>query len=263
MVSNWLFEHIPVSASTNTDLMDRWRKHELSKPVSRMADVQTAGRGRRGRQWLSTPESSLTFSIAYPFSAENGIPHLSGLSLACGVILIQGLSKYYDCDPNKLHHLGLGLKWPNDILVQSSKLAGILIEGGQSSPELPCWMVIGIGINLSSDPSHNASSDYKAASLDEIAPKPTKIDVKSLWESLSNTYAEQLARFDRLGFSGFKEDWEYWNAFKNQAVDLRQNDSSVLTGECYGVNDQGVLLIKTPEGIKSIHNGDLSLRLSL
>lgn len=243
--------------------MDRWRNAELQSPVSLMADIQTAGRGRRGRQWESEPGHSLTFSIAFPFTRQGGVAQLSGLSLMCGLALIHGLSQHFEIPLSVLKKSGLGLKWPNDVLVQQRKLAGILIEGGQSSPELPTWMIIGMGINLHPlKMKEIAKSALQACSLADFLPSNSVIDPVRLWQTISKVFITHLSKFNRDGFKAFMDEWNQWNAFYQQHVYLRQDNQTLLEGQCFGINHDGALLIENKEGIQTIHNGDLSLRLN-
>jgi BirA family biotin operon repressor/biotin-[acetyl-CoA-carboxylase] ligase len=114
-----------------------------------MAETQTAGRGRRGRQWQSPLGGNVYFSLLKRFA--HGMGALSGLSLVAGVALIQALG---DCGVT-----GVGLKWPNDVLADGRKLAGILVElGGEFLG--PCHAVIGIGINLRLPPDIGIDQPY-------------------------------------------------------------------------------------------------------
>lgn len=262
MVTNCLFEHVTTSPSTSSDLLNRWRSGELTKPISLMADIQTAGRGRRGRNWRSSPENSLTFSIAYPFTRPGGVAELSGLSLMCGLALIYGISEYFQVSLEKLREKGLRLKWPNDILINQNKLAGILVEGGQTSPNQPTWMIIGLGINLSPQSIQNTDSGYGIANLGDLFSSIQEINHQKLWKTISNSFIEQLDLFNNAGFAAFKDDWNEWNAFKNQLVNLNQDGQILDSGKFIGINDQGALLIEKDGEIKTVHNGDLSLRLN-
>lgn len=262
MVTNCYFEHTLQSPSTSSELLNRWRNGELTQPLSFMADVQTAGRGRRGRNWLSTPENSLTFSIAYPFTRPGGVAQLSGLSLVCGLALIYGISEYFQINLEKLKEKGLCLKWPNDILINQAKLAGILVEGGQTSPNEPTWMIIGIGVNLFAQAIENLDSGYGVANLSDLFTSSQPIDRQKLWKTITNSFIEQLNLFNAQGFASFKNDWNDWNAFKNQIVNLSQDGKIINSGKFIGINDDGALLIESGNEIKTVHNGDLSLRLN-
>lgn len=258
MVNNCLFEHISSSPSTNSNLMERWRNHLLAQPVSLLADEQTAGRGRRGKNWVSAKEDSLTFSMAYPFDASKGMSHLSGLSLFCGLTLMKGIAEFLKLNPKDLHHQGLGLKWPNDLLIGKAKLSGLLVEGGQNNPSSPIWMIIGIGINLQ-DPKQQIDSDYQSTSLAKLTRDP--IDRIHLWKSLTETFNLELAMFDRRGFSPYQASWNQFNAFKNKLVSVSLDQKPLLVGFCQGVNSNGAIEIMTPKGLETLHTGDISLRL--
>ncbi len=262
MVTNCYFEHIHEISSTSTELLNRWRNGELNKPISLMADIQTAGRGRRGKNWLSSPENSLTFSIAYPFTRPGGISQLSGLSLVCGLALIYGISEYFQINLEKLRDKGLRLKWPNDILINQSKLAGILVEGGQTQPNEPTWMIIGVGLNLRTQIIENLGSGYGVANLMDLFSSSQTIDHQKIWRAITNCFIEQLELFNANGFPFFKDDWNDWNAYKNQMVNLSQDGQIINSGKFIGINDDGALLIQTNHEIKTVHNGELSLRLN-
>jgi BirA family biotin operon repressor/biotin-[acetyl-CoA-carboxylase] ligase len=258
MVNNWLFEHIPTSASTNSDLMERWRNHLLTQPVSLLADEQTAGRGRRGKNWVSAKGDSLTFSMAYPFDASMGMSHLSGLSLFCGLTLMKGIAQFLKFSMEDLHQEGLGLKWPNDLLIGQAKLSGLLVEGGQNNPDSPIWMIIGIGINLH-QPKEQIDSDYPSTSLSHLTRDP--IDTIHLWKSLTETFSHELAIFDRRGFSPYQASWNQFNVFKNKLVSVSLDQKPLLSGFCQGVNSSGAIEIMTTKGLETLHTGDISLRL--
>lgn len=258
MVNNWSFEHIPSSPSTNSELMERWRNHLLTQPISLLADEQTAGRGRRGKNWVSAKEGSLTFSMAYPFDPSKGMAHLSGLSLFCGLTLMKGIAEFLELKIEDLHRQGLGLKWPNDLLIENGKLSGLLVEGGQNNPDSPIWMIIGIGINLR-QPQKDIDSEYPTSSLENLMEKP--IDPVALWKSLTHTFGEELAKFDRRGFSPYQASWNQFNIFKNKLVCVSLDQKALLSGFCQGVDASGAIEIMTTKGLETLHTGDISLRL--
>ena len=165
MTANCILERVIETRSTNDDLLERWRAGELIDPVARIAHKQTAGKGRAGRSWLANPEDSLCFSLAFPFKRTPA--ELSGLSLLVGLAVISGIAQACELSESKLHELGLRLKWPNDLLLNNAKLAGILIEGGQAKAGDSTWMIIGVGINLRNAEKIEASLDngFRASSL--------------------------------------------------------------------------------------------------
>ncbi|NPT44770.1 biotin--[acetyl-CoA-carboxylase] ligase, partial [Paraburkholderia sp. 1N] len=123
---DWPIEIVEETGSTNADLMTRVkalpRKADaLPRPIVRVAYLQTAGRGRRGRPWYAEPGNALLFSVACVLPRP--LEGLAGLSLAVGVALVDGLRALPVAGPGQI-----ALKWPNDVLLEGDKLAGILIE---------------------------------------------------------------------------------------------------------------------------------------
>ena len=164
-------EVVHETGSTNADLLAR--AASLTEPLLLVAEHQTAGRGRAGRSWLSSPEGSLTFSLAWRF--EGGPQALIGLPLAIGVALAETLA-------------GLGvqvqLKWPNDVLKDGDKLAGILVET-QSAPGGGIWAVTGIGLNLLMPDEMEARLGRSAAGVPWLARMERDALVAALLDGLA------------------------------------------------------------------------------
>lgn len=259
MTINWILERVEESASTNEDLMSRWRDGALWEPVARVAAKQSAGRGRMGRSWVSHANQALTFSVAYPF--KKPIAELSGLSLACGLGVIKGISKGTGIAEDSLKKLGLGLKWPNDIFLGEAKLGGMLIEGGQINTTQPTWLVIGIGINLITDPTIEQNIGRSIASISQIT-NASKIDADVLWLSIIKELGNILETFEKSSFKAFQSEWNEWDIFKNQACQISQQDKISIEGIERGVDDAGQLLIETTNGVERVISGDVSLRKS-
>ncbi len=259
MTINWILERVEESASTNEDLMSRWRDGALWEPVARVAAKQSAGRGRMGRSWVSQANQALTFSVAYPF--KKPIAELSGLSLACGLSVIKGISQATEISENALKKLGLGLKWPNDIFLGDAKLGGMLIEGGQVNPTQPTWLVIGIGINLTTDLTIEKNIGRSMASISQIN-NASKIDADVLWLAIIKELGDTLETFEKSSFKEFQSKWNEWDIFKNQACQISQQDKISVEGIERGVDDAGYLLIETANGIERVISGDVSLRKS-
>src|SRR6202012_3651680 len=142
---DWPIEIVEETGSTNADLMARvkalpHRSNALPRPIVRVAYLQTAGRGRRGRTWYAEPGNALLFSVACVLPRP--LEGLAGLSLAVGVALVDGLRSLPVAGPGQI-----ALKWPNDVLLEGDKLAGILIETAWSTDDASA-VVIGIGTTV-------------------------------------------------------------------------------------------------------------------
>lgn len=232
--------------STSSELMRRAERGAPSGSVV-VADRQSAGRGRRGRNWLSSPESSLTFSLLWRFSGNAAT--LSGLSLAVGVALAQAMEN--------LGARGVGLKWPNDVLLRRgddfAKLAGILIE--LSSDRRGTQAIIGIGLNLVPP---EGDLPQPAAGLSQACPPP--IDRHDVLAAILGQLATVLDTFAVNRFLGLKMQWQGYHAWQDQAVQILGDGASPIVGRCLGVDDEGALLLETAAGVERIFSGDVSLR---
>lgn len=232
--------------STNTQLMLRAVQGAPSG-LALAAEAQTAGRGRRGRVWQSGIGSTLTFSLLWRFA--QGARELAGLSLAVGVALARVLRAAGARDAQ--------LKWPNDVVLPGGKLAGILIEM-QGDVLGPSAAVIGIGINVRSDPRVYAAVDQPVADL-ETATGAT-LDRNRLLAQLLIELAAVLEGFAAGGFAPLRDEWQGLHAHQDQPVCLTLPDGQQLNGRVRGVADDGVLLLETAAGIARHHSGEVSLR---
>ena len=236
--------------STNTLLLDRAASGAPSGSVI-VTDRQTAGRGSRGRQWLASPEASLTFSVLWNF--PGGIERLAGLSLAVGVAVIHALEAS--------GATGITLKWPNDILYEDAKLGGILIE--LQSVSETAQAVIGIGLNLSLPDSIVDSRGFALppAALDGILiPLPER---HQLLAQLLIELAHVFDRFSSGGFAVLRDQWQKRHAWQDKPVRLLRDGKVEKEGICRGADINGALLVQTKAGIERCLSGDVSLRAVL
>jgi len=236
-------EVVAQTGSTNADLLAR--AGTLAAPVLLIAEHQSAGRGRAGRSWLSSPEGSLTFSLAWRF--DGGPQALLGLPLAVGVALADTLGT-----------LGqqVQLKWPNDVLKDGDKLAGILIET-QSAPGGGTWCVIGIGLNLLMPDEMEAQLGRSAAGMPWLA----RMDRDALMAALLDGLAGCLREFTARGFAAFSARWNLRHAWQGETVVLLDGGVVRHEGRAAGVDDSGRLLLDTDEGRITVMAGDVSLRV--
>lgn len=237
-------EVVPQTGSTNADLLARAPR--LLEPVLLVAEHQTAGRGRAGRSWLSSSEHSLTFSLAWKF--DGGPQALSGLPLAVGVALGEALGRL---------GVQVQLKWPNDVLKDGDKLAGILVET-QSAPAGGIWAVIGIGLNLVMPDEVEAQLGRSAAGAPWLARMERDVLVAALLDAL----ADALRLFARQGFGVFSARWNLLHAWQGRSVVILDNGQVLQEGLAAGVDDTGRLLLDTAHGRTTVLAGDVSLRLA-
>jgi len=236
-------EVVAQTGSTNADLLAR--ASTLAAPLLLVAEHQSAGRGRAGRSWLSSPEGSLTFSLAWRF--DGGPQALLGLPLAVGVALADTLGTL----GQQVH-----LKWPNDVLKDGDKLAGILIET-QSAPGGGTWTVIGIGLNLLMHDEMEAQLGRSAAGMPWLA----RMDRDALMAALLDGLTDCLREFTARGFAAFSARWNLRHAWQGETVVLLDGDVVRHEGRAAGVDDSGRLLLDTAEGRITVMAGDVSLRV--
>jgi BirA family transcriptional regulator, biotin operon repressor / biotin---[acetyl-CoA-carboxylase] ligase len=229
-------------ASTNTHLM---QQKGSAHATCIAAHVQTNGKGRRGRTWVSQLGASLTFSLLWRFQC--GASALSGLSLCVGVALVRALQAHGVNDAQ--------LKWPNDVLIDGKKLAGILIEL-QGDLEGPSAAVIGIGINLNLPKKVLQRIDQPAIGLASIK----MIDQNALLGGILKHLADVLSGFETHGFIGLRDEWLGYHVYENKPVRMLLPNGTDVSGVVKGVAEDGILLVETALGLQRFSAGEISLR---
>ena len=233
-----------VCDSTNSALLDAPAAAPGTLQVL-ACERQLAGRGRRGRDWLSWGNGSLTFSVRWQFPANAASP--TGLSLAAGVAVARA------CDA--LGARNVMLKWPNDVLAGGNKLGGILTELATTACGATV-AVIGIGLNLRR--SDAATLDVPVAALEEtMAILPGR---SRLLGELAGQLARMLADFSLQGFVAFRDEWQARNAHAGLPVQVTGDLGWSRSGVCLGVDDDGALLLDSAHGRERVLSGDVSLR---
>jgi BirA family biotin operon repressor/biotin-[acetyl-CoA-carboxylase] ligase len=230
--------------STNQQLL---RTPELASGRVCLAEAQSGGRGRRGRDWVATPYHNILLSMSWRF--ETGPAGLAGLSLAAGVAVLRALDEFGMRDA--------GLKWPNDILCDGRKLAGLLIDlrGEASGPSL---VVLGLGLNVHLAHSDAARIDQPWIALRENLPAP--VDRNRLAGLLILHLGEMFRVFERTGFAAFRAEWERRHLYAGKAVRLHSGQEEVF-GTVEGIDAQGGLRVQVAGGeVRTFHSGDVSLR---
>jgi BirA family biotin operon repressor/biotin-[acetyl-CoA-carboxylase] ligase len=237
---------IDCAESTNSMLLQRATKGMSSGNVLAV-EWQSAGRGRLGRPWHSGLGNALTFSLLWRFNV--GVSALSGLSLAVGVAVMRALKK--------LNVSGVGLKWPNDVLSENGKLAGILIEA-QGDMLGPSAVVIGVGVNLRLPSLIAQRIDQPVSDLArsmDVMPERNRLLALLLQE-----LAEILIEFAEQGFAALREEWEGYHVYQNRAVKMLMPDGAVVVGVVRGINEAGALRVQTDRGVQEFNAGEISLR---
>lgn len=209
-----------------------------------IAEHQSEGRGRRGREWQSPVGSNIYLSMVVSF--QSGIAALEGLSLAVAVMVVRALQKS--------GYSGFGLKWPNDILLEGKKLAGILLEvtGDVAGP---CKVVVGVGINTQLPMACRLKIEQPVADLAEsfVLPPDRNLIAASLIRALS----DGITQFEIAGFSAFREDWEAMDQYLGKQVQIGSGPT-LVEGVNRGVDLRGALRLETKEGIRVFNGGELA-----
>ena len=274
--------------STNSELMRRARSG-LTDPVLLVAESQTAGRGRLGRQWHAQAGDALTFSLGLMLHPADW----SGLSLAVGLSVVESL------DPHGA--LGLGLKWPNDIWVRQQdtnqqmletlpktasntwrKLAGILIETavpstpttytnqpqGTNSQTQQRYCVIGVGINIAKPNAKDLSipaiglrdisevAAAKASATKASVPSATAPQALAL---IAQPLLAAVLAFESKGFLTLQAAFQQRDVLRDMPVTL----SDGRQGIARGVDNTGVLRVETPQGMQLINSAEVRVRPSI
>lgn len=232
--------------STNQYMMaqlDRWQKGECL-----LAETQTAGRGRRGRQWHSPFGSQFIMSMYWRL--DDGPSAAMGLSLAIGVAVVQALES--------VGYRDLSLKWPNDIYMARRKLAGILVEMSAAVGGI-CHLVIGVGVNLNLPDAVIAQLDQPCAHL---AEQPVVVDRNQLSATIIRALRNALALFEKQGLTAFLMDWNRLDIFMQQPVKVLLG-SQVIHGIYCGIDGQGNMLLQDLEGMHKFVGGEISLRADI
>jgi BirA family biotin operon repressor/biotin-[acetyl-CoA-carboxylase] ligase len=234
------------AASSNAQLLQR-AAHGAASGTVLAVEWQSSGRGRLGRTWHSALGDALTFSLLWRF--ECGLAALSGLSLAIGIAMMRAL--------RELGVPGVGLKWPNDVLLNDGKLAGILIEA-QGDMLGPSAVVIGIGINFFVPEDLRERIEQKVGDLASLEiPVPERNEVLAV--SLKHL-AAVLHEFEKDGFAPLRAEWESYHVYQGRPVKLLLPDTSQIVGMVIGATDDGALRLVTGQGEQVFNAGEVSLR---
>ncbi|MCY0966099.1 bifunctional biotin--[acetyl-CoA-carboxylase] ligase/biotin operon repressor BirA [Parathalassolituus penaei] len=230
--------------STNSYLLERAGDH-MGKRYAVLAEKQRAGRGRRGRHWVSPFGKNIYLSLLVTLPGD--LSGQEGLSLMTAIAVERALVQ--------LGISGIGLKWPNDVYLDGRKLAGILLEARQSQANY-CQIVIGIGLNMALSDSDASSIEQPWAALRQYQPDLSRNQVAAvLLAQLLRTVEE----FQRDGFAPWVQYWAERDVYYQKEVNLVSGINE-KRGIVKGVNRKGELLLQTEKGMEVIVAGELSVR---
>ena len=230
--------------STSSELARTAESHAL--PRACLAEIQTAGRGRRGRRWQTPLAGGIALSFARRF--DGGMATLSGLSLVAGIAVLRALAD-----------TGIGgaaLKWPNDIVANGKKLGGILVELGGDALG-PCRAIVGIGLNVRIGAEVGAAIDQPWTDLSALgAAMPSR---NALAGRVLARLAEALDTFANGGFAAFEHEYARHDALRGREVVIASG-SDRWTGIADGVTSRGALRVMRDGRAVEVDSGEVSVR---
>ncbi|MCI8212752.1 biotin--protein ligase [Pseudomonas sp. S25] len=209
------------------------------------AERQTAGRGRRGRKWVSPFGENIYYSLA--LRIDGGMRQLEGMSLLIGLAVLKTL--------REMGVQSAGLKWPNDVLVGQRKIAGILLEL-VGDPADVCHVVIGVGINVNMRATEEVDQLWTSLRLETGALSSRNV----LAGKLTSNIQEYLSAHQASGFAAFRSEWERNHLWQGCAVSLLAG-VQMIEGTVLGIDSQGALRLQVGDEEKVFSGGELSLRL--
>lgn len=230
--------------STNAEAL-RAVDRGVTAPFVILAERQTAGRGRRGRKWVSPFAENIYYSLV--LRMDGGMRQLEGLSLVVGLAVLSALRAVGVSDA--------GLKWPNDVLVSNKKIAGILLEL-VGDPADVCHVVLGIGINV----NMRVASEVDQAWTSVFLESGVATNRNELVSKLSDSLRMYLKRHELSGFSAIQSEWEQNHLWQGREVSLIAGVHQV-NGTVMGIDRQGALRMSVNGEEKVFSGGELSLRL--
>jgi BirA family biotin operon repressor/biotin-[acetyl-CoA-carboxylase] ligase len=228
------------------DSTNNWVKshlQELSSFTCVTALEQTAGRGRFKRQWISPRGQNVCATLF--FTVPRDAPYLSNL----GQLMAFACAK-------TLRGIGFSaqIKWPNDILIQEKKIAGVLTETVTQGNLVS--LIIGIGINVNMPPESLESIDQPATSLLQLSKK--NWDIQEMTELLMTRFLFDLVQLQKSGFAAFQASFENILAYKGQEITCLDG-AQAIKGICHGITPDGRLQLLLPSGeVKTLTAGELN-----
>ena len=229
---------VPQTGSTNEDL--RMQAANWPEGDWLRAESQSAGRGRRGRQWES-PTGNLSASTLIRLRPTD--PSLAGLGLMVGVAVHSALAQL-------LSDAALTLKWPNDVMIGKAKLAGMLLEREQDC------IIVGVGINVANAPNLDDRETIALADL----PTGGNIDAATLMQAVADSFDHWLARWREGGSAAINGSWLERAHPIGTSLLVSTGPDSRQQGRFLGLDGDGALILEREDGTSQIiHSGDVGV----
>lgn len=207
------------------------------------AKKQSEGRGRLGRNWVSSDGNLFVSILLQPDKAESELAQLSFVAAVAAIEAMQPLLPDGD---------ELSCKWPNDIILADKKLGGILLESFQSEPKGKPWVVVGVGVNVEAYPPR---TEFPATCLKEAGVE--LVSAKIILSRFIHHFIDCYNEWDNKGFTGIRKKWmeSAWGLDERLCARLPDSEKE---GVCKGIDDDGTLILKLDSGKKElIHAGDI------
>ncbi len=244
------FAILETVASTNDYLKNKIKSlpmRQQKQPWVCLAEQQTRGRGRFQRHWHSPFAQNIYFSMAYSF--EKDISELAGLGMIVALSLLKTIESFAllpaPC-----------IKWPNDIIVNHKKLAGVLIDV-EAETHVACHVIIGIGMNVNMLQAKEQVVGQAWESLRHLTNK--YIDRNELVANITQHLLGYLAQFEKKGFTSFLNSWKRADYLYDHTITIKSGTQKI-TGVAKGINHQGHLLLELNDGrIQGFSSGDTSV----
>ncbi len=233
-------------ASTNDWAMAQFQDGRV--PSVCFAEQQTQGRGRNGRSWVSPPAQNIYMSLAWTFGFV--ADELHGLGLAIGVVIVRLLKKY---------GINAQLKWPNDVLVDGKKIAGILIES-RIRANRSISVVIGIGLNIDMQIMSAEQIDQQWTDMKREVNLQKNISRNQVAGLLLSNILKACEDYGVYGFSAYKDEWQGYDICRQVELEIITADG-VIYGKGLGITDNGALRVMSAGQERVFYAADVSIRV--